>query len=164
MIDFRCSFLVVSSGKLSSSEKRIWRPNTERVPVPVRSVFCAPRSSTSARRSRYCCSLRFMSQSPGESISRTAKAKQFCAPRTRTPHLASVALPPPRSVFSFSLHPAQLAFQRRLLAQQRCSVRHALRTCHRRKLSLLAAVRVLAVVEETTARYRHQNSRTKAIL
>ena len=29
MIDFRCSFLVVTSGKPSARSKRIWWPNTE---------------------------------------------------------------------------------------------------------------------------------------
>ena len=42
MIDLRCSFLVVTSGKPSSRSKRIWWPNTERVPVPVRSIVSAP--------------------------------------------------------------------------------------------------------------------------
>ena len=31
--------MVVSSGKPSARSKRIWWPKTERVPVPVRSVF-----------------------------------------------------------------------------------------------------------------------------
>ena len=52
MIDFLCSFLVVSSGKPCARSMRIWRPNTERVPVPVRSSLRAPCSSTSRRRSR----------------------------------------------------------------------------------------------------------------
>ena len=52
-IDFRCSFLVVTSGKPSARSKRICRPNTLRVPVPVRSAFSVPCSSTWRRRSRY---------------------------------------------------------------------------------------------------------------
>src|SRR4051812_26467705 len=60
MIDFRCSFLVVSKGKLSLSAKRICRPKTDRVPVPVRSDLGVPVSSSSARRSRYCFSPAFM--------------------------------------------------------------------------------------------------------
>jgi squalene cyclase len=42
MIERRCSFLVVTSGKPALRSKRIWWPNTERVPVPVRSVFSTP--------------------------------------------------------------------------------------------------------------------------
>ena len=53
MIDLRCSFFVVSSGKLIARSNRICAPNTERVPVPVRSVLVAPRASTVASRSRY---------------------------------------------------------------------------------------------------------------
>src|SRR5262249_14646396 len=41
-IDLRCSFLVVVSGKPSARSKRIWWPNTDSVPVPVRSRFSAP--------------------------------------------------------------------------------------------------------------------------
>ena len=47
MIDFRCTFLVVTSGKPSARSKRIWWPKIERVPVPVRSVFSTPVSRTS---------------------------------------------------------------------------------------------------------------------
>ena len=32
-MDLRCSFLVVTSGKPSLRSKRIWCPNTERVPI-----------------------------------------------------------------------------------------------------------------------------------
>ena len=39
MMDLRCSFLVVTSGKPSSSAKRIWWPKTLSVPVPVRVVL-----------------------------------------------------------------------------------------------------------------------------
>ena len=37
-----CTFLVVTSGKPSVRSKRIWWPNTLRVPVPVRSDFSTP--------------------------------------------------------------------------------------------------------------------------
>src|SRR5512145_3216125 len=57
-MDFRWSFFVVRRGKLDSRLKRSCLPNTDSVPVPVRSALCAPRSSTSATRSRYCCSPR----------------------------------------------------------------------------------------------------------
>ena len=52
-IDFRCSFLVVTSGKPCARSKRICQPNTLRVPVPVRSAFSVPCSSTWRSRSRY---------------------------------------------------------------------------------------------------------------
>ena len=42
MIDFRCSFLVVTRGKPAPRSKRIWWPNTLSVPVPVRSVLRDP--------------------------------------------------------------------------------------------------------------------------
>ena len=42
MIDLRCTFLVVTSGKPSARSKRIWWPNTLRVPVPVRSLLATP--------------------------------------------------------------------------------------------------------------------------
>jgi hypothetical protein len=53
MMDLRCTFLVVTSGKPACKSKRIWWPNTERVPVPVRSVLTAPWSITWRIRSRY---------------------------------------------------------------------------------------------------------------
>ena len=53
MIDFRCSFLVVTSGKPPARSKRIWWPNTDSVPVPVRSLLRTPWSSTWRIRSRY---------------------------------------------------------------------------------------------------------------
>lgn len=53
-MDLRCSFLVVRRGKPSARSKRIWRPKTLRVPVPVRSPRSLPFSSMSRRRSRYC--------------------------------------------------------------------------------------------------------------
>src|SRR5690606_1165656 len=53
-IERRCSFLVVTSGKPSRRSKRICQPNTLRVPVPVRSPFSVPCSSTWPSSSRYC--------------------------------------------------------------------------------------------------------------
>ena len=41
MIERRCSFLVVTSGKPAERSKRIWCPNTLSVPVPVRSSLRA---------------------------------------------------------------------------------------------------------------------------
>ena len=40
--DLKCTRLVVSSGKDSARSKRICRPNTPVVPVPVRSGRCVP--------------------------------------------------------------------------------------------------------------------------
>ena len=54
MIDFKCNFFVVSKGKPSSRLKRIWLPNTEMVPVPVRSPFCVPSVRILSNKSRYC--------------------------------------------------------------------------------------------------------------
>ncbi len=48
-----CSFLVVTSGNPSLKSKRIWWPNTDRVPVPVRSVFSTPCSNTWRMKSSY---------------------------------------------------------------------------------------------------------------
>ena len=42
MMDFKCTFFVVTSGKPWRKSKRIWWPNTLRVPVPVRSDFSTP--------------------------------------------------------------------------------------------------------------------------
>ena len=53
MIDFRCTFLVVTSGKPSLRSKRIWWPNTLFVPVPVRSAFVTPWSRTWRMKSSY---------------------------------------------------------------------------------------------------------------
>src|SRR5579863_2846019 len=53
MMDLKWSFLVVSAGKPSASGKRACAPNTESVPVPVRSALDLPLSSTSRSRSRY---------------------------------------------------------------------------------------------------------------
>src|SRR6202171_2636673 len=53
MMDLTCSFLVVTSGKPAARSKRIWWPNTERVPTPVRSRFSTPSASTRSMRSRY---------------------------------------------------------------------------------------------------------------
>ena len=52
-IDFRCSFLVVSSGNPWARSNRICRPNVPSVPVPVRSSRLTPAASRSANRSRY---------------------------------------------------------------------------------------------------------------
>src|SRR5712692_8623768 len=54
MMDLRWTFLVVRSGKPPARSKRICQPNVDSVPVPVRSDFLAPRSSTWRMRSRYC--------------------------------------------------------------------------------------------------------------
>src|SRR5271163_1564861 len=51
--DFRCTFLVVISGKPADRSYRIWWPNRLRVPVPVRSALGVPRSSTRRSRSSY---------------------------------------------------------------------------------------------------------------
>src|SRR5262244_1776603 len=53
MIDLRWSFLVVTSGKPSARSKRIWWPNTDSVPVPVRSRFSTPLVRIRSIRSRY---------------------------------------------------------------------------------------------------------------
>src|SRR5262249_30159828 len=53
MIDFRWSFFVVSRGNPSSRANRIWCPNTDNVPVPVRSRFSTPRLRISSIKSRY---------------------------------------------------------------------------------------------------------------
>src|SRR5687767_1632362 len=53
MTDFRWIFFVVTNGKPSASENRIWWPNTLRVPVPVRSPFSTPSSRIRCIRSRY---------------------------------------------------------------------------------------------------------------
>src|SRR5262245_40436887 len=48
------TFLVVTSGKPSRRSKRIWWPNTLRVPVPVRSVLLTPCANTWRMKSSYC--------------------------------------------------------------------------------------------------------------
>jgi hypothetical protein len=48
---FIATNFVVILGKPSAKSKRIWRPNAEIVPVPVRSAFRVPCSRTSASRS-----------------------------------------------------------------------------------------------------------------
>src|SRR5688572_23183623 len=53
MIDFKCTFLVVTSGKPSLRSKRIWWPNTLLVPVPVRSALNTPWVSTWRMKSSY---------------------------------------------------------------------------------------------------------------
>ena len=50
-------FLVVKSGKVPLRKlKRIWAPNMDIVPVPVRSVFLFPFLIMLLMRSKYCCS------------------------------------------------------------------------------------------------------------
>src|SRR5215470_6770330 len=53
MIDLTCSFLVVTSGKPSPRSNRIWWPNTDSVPVPVRSRFSMPSARMRSIRSWY---------------------------------------------------------------------------------------------------------------
>ena len=53
MMDFRCTFLVVTSGKPSFRLILIWWPNTLRVPVPVRSVLGVPCAYTWRMKSSY---------------------------------------------------------------------------------------------------------------
>ena len=43
----------MSSGKESRKLNRIWRPNSDSVPVPVRSPFCRPSAITSRINSKY---------------------------------------------------------------------------------------------------------------
>ena len=45
---------VVSTGNVSRRLNRIWRPNMESVPVPVRSPLERPSAMTSRMRSKYC--------------------------------------------------------------------------------------------------------------
>src|SRR5688572_3708801 len=52
-MDFRCTFLVVTSGKPSARSKRIWWPNTLLVPVPVWSALATPCVSTRRMKSSY---------------------------------------------------------------------------------------------------------------
>src|ERR1044071_532491 len=59
MIERRCSFFVVSSGKPAPRSKRSCRPKTLSVPVPVRSDLRAPWSRMCRTRSRYGCIRRF---------------------------------------------------------------------------------------------------------
>jgi hypothetical protein len=53
MMERRCTFLVVTRGKPSFRSKRIWWPNTLRVPVPVRSVLATPVVCTRRMKSSY---------------------------------------------------------------------------------------------------------------
>src|ERR1041384_2028208 len=53
MIERRCSFFVVSAGKLFCNGNRACAPNTENVPVPVRSALNLPCSITCRSNSRY---------------------------------------------------------------------------------------------------------------
>ena len=62
MIDLICNFFVVSSGNpgpCARKSNRVCAPNTDNVPVPVRSVRSRPFSSTSRRRSWYCRTPKF---------------------------------------------------------------------------------------------------------
>jgi hypothetical protein len=63
VIERRCSFFVVRTGKPSARSNRIWWPKTLSVPVPVRSDFSTPVVSTRSRRSRYCCTGRTLHRS-----------------------------------------------------------------------------------------------------
>lgn len=54
MMDFRWIFFVVRSGNPSARSNRIWYPNTDRVPVPVRSPRSMPLRIIWSSRSRYC--------------------------------------------------------------------------------------------------------------
>src|SRR5262249_30511186 len=65
MIDLTCSFLVVTRGKPSARSKRIWWPNTDSVPVPVRSRFSTPLARIRSISSRYWRMLR----APSDSLS-----------------------------------------------------------------------------------------------
>ena len=49
----KCTFFVVTSGKPSFRSKRIWWPNTLRVPVPVRSALATPCVNTWRMKSSY---------------------------------------------------------------------------------------------------------------
>src|SRR5579875_710685 len=53
MIDFTCSFLVVSRGKPATSANRIWWPKTDKVPTPVRSFLTTPSRRMRSISSRY---------------------------------------------------------------------------------------------------------------
>ena len=67
-------FLVVKSGKVPLRKlKRIWAPNMDIVPVPVRSVFLFPFLIMLLMRSKYCCSSWFF-ESP---FSMVAKSKMI---------------------------------------------------------------------------------------
>src|SRR4051812_11866199 len=57
MMDLRWTFFVVTSGKPAPRSKRICQPKVDSVPVPVRSLFLCPCSSTWRIRSRYCFTL-----------------------------------------------------------------------------------------------------------
>src|SRR5699024_1053294 len=56
------SFLVVTRGNPLDRSKRIWCPNTDSVPVPVRSDFLMPCSRTWRMSCSYCCMMMSGSQ------------------------------------------------------------------------------------------------------
>ena len=67
-------FLVVKSGKVPLRKlKRIWAPNMDIVPVPVRSVFLFPFLIMLLMRSKYCCSSWFFE----DPFSMVAKSKMI---------------------------------------------------------------------------------------
>ena len=53
MIERKCSFFVVSTGKVSPTGNRACAPKTDSVPVPVRSPLARPSLKTSRNKSRY---------------------------------------------------------------------------------------------------------------
>lgn len=67
--------LVVSSGKECRRLKRIWQPNFERVPVPVRSPFKLPVFMMSPTMSRYC------SANPAHAVQHLSMQKILWSPR-----------------------------------------------------------------------------------
>src|ERR1700742_3818730 len=62
MMERRCSFLVVSTGKCSRNENRFCGPKTEYVPVPVRSSLNLPSSRTSRSSTRYWVMAKFYAE------------------------------------------------------------------------------------------------------
>src|SRR6266576_7340847 len=80
MIDLMCSFFVVSSGNPGPSSlrsNRVCAPNTDNVPVPVRSLRGRPSSSTSRSRSWYCRTAKFYRRAR-ISRNRISLSPQFC--------------------------------------------------------------------------------------
>ena len=71
-------FLVVKSGKVPLRKlKRIWAPNMDIVPVPVRSVFLFPFLIMLLMRSKYCCSSCFFECPFSAPFSMVAKSKMI---------------------------------------------------------------------------------------
>lgn len=95
-MDRKWSFFVVTRGKPSERSNLNCLPNTDKVPVPVRSVFCAPLSRTSFIRSRYCFMLLgLMSTNIGkwyESIVTTAQSNQLCQSRYLKTHTLATGI------------------------------------------------------------------------